>query len=154
MEDRYISTLEGKGLTVTDSKYDYYSSIESDTIHIGALDNSAYVNFYAYRLQTNEGISVNYKDIVTKDQLPTKTSQLTNDSGYITDSVLSAVAKSGSYNDLSDKPTIPTDNNQLANGAGYQTASDVSTAISGQTKETLQFVLADGTTVTKTFVLG
>lgn len=65
--------------------------------------------------------SVKVADIVKKDQLPTKTSQLTNDSGY-------------------------------------QTASDVSTAvstaISGQTKETLQFVLSDGTVVTKTFVLG
>ena len=65
--------------------------------------------------------SVKVADIVKKDQLPTKTSELTNDSGY-------------------------------------QTASDVSTAvstaISGQTKETLQFVLSDGTTVTKTFVLG
>lgn len=62
-----------------------------------------------------------YKDIVTTDQLPTKTSELTNDSGY-------------------------------------QTASDVSTAvstaISGQTKENWQFVLADGTVVTKSVVLG
>ncbi len=48
--------------------------------------------------------------------IPTATSDLTNDSGYITSSaltpyVLSAdlatVATSGSYNDLSDKPTIP-----------------------------------------------
>lgn len=64
------------------------------------------------------------------------------------------VATSGSYNDLTNKPTIPTDNNQLANGAGYQTASDVSTAISSQTKETWTFTLADGSTVTKSVVLG
>ena len=41
---------------------------------------------------------------------------------------------------------------------GYQTASDVSTAvstaISGQTKETWMFTLADGSTVTKSVVLG
>ena len=49
---------------------------------------------------------------------------------------------------------VPTNNNQLTNGAGYQTASDVSTAISGQTKETWTFTLADGTTTTKTIVLG
>lgn len=49
---------------------------------------------------------------------------------------------------------IPTNNNQLTNGAGYQTASDVSTAISGQTKETWTFTLSDGTTTTKTIVLG
>lgn len=70
----------------------------------------------------------------TKSEIPTTTSQLTNDSGFITDvsdkqdviddlatirsgasagatavqpSSLSAVATSGDYNDLSNKPTIP-----------------------------------------------
>lgn len=168
-----------------------------------------------------------YKDIATVSQIPTTTSQLDNDSNFITNaalsgyatetwieqkgyltsvawgditgkptlatvattgsyndltskpdlsvyalsSSLSSVATSGSYNDLSDKPTIPTDNNQLANGAGYQTASDVSTtlssysttsdmntaistAISSQTKETWTFTLSDGSTVTKSIVLG
>ena len=51
--------------------------------------------------------------------VPTKTSDLTNDSGYITKDVnnltnytktsdLSTVATSGSYNDLTNKPSIPT----------------------------------------------
>ena len=50
--------------------------------------------------------------------IPTKVSQLTNDSGYLTQhqdisgkaniADLAAVATSGSYNDLSNKPTIPT----------------------------------------------
>ena len=52
--------------------------------------------------------------------VPTKTSDLTNDSGFITgvawDDVsnkptFAAVATSGSYDDLSNKPTIPTVNN-------------------------------------------
>lgn len=52
--------------------------------------------------------------------IPTKTSDLTNDSGYITSSALApytlssslaTVATSGSYTDLSNKPTIPTVNN-------------------------------------------
>ena len=54
--------------------------------------------------------------IATKNDIPTQTSQLTNNSGYITSSVdnltnytktndLSEVATSGSYEDLSDKPT-------------------------------------------------
>ena len=47
----------------------------------------------------------------TKATIPTKTSELTNDSNFATTSA------------------IPTNNNQLTNGAGYQTASDVSTAI-------------------------
>ena len=160
-------------------------------------------------------------------QLPKKTSQLTNDSGYITDSALSAVAKSGSYNDLSNKPTnlVTTDTVQTITGnksfsnetwftdinvkkqsdspvntlgltpetlgivdadhnvnfyttnisvdyahddhitinyrdiatKSYvsETASTAaSTAISSQTKETWTFTLADGSTVTKSVVLG
>lgn len=48
--------------------------------------------------------------------VPTKTSDITNDSGFVTSSVvdgyaktadLATVATSGSYNDLSNKPTIP-----------------------------------------------
>lgn len=97
--------------------------------------------------------------LITLPNYPTTTSELTNDSNFITSAALNGyatetwveqkgyltsvawgditgkptlatVATSGSYNDLIDKPTIPTDNNQLANGAGYQTASDVSTAVS------------------------
>ena len=73
------------------------------------------------------------------------------------------VATSGSYNDLSDKPTIPTTTSQLTNDSnfitssaltGYATTSDVSTAISNQTKETWTFTLSDGSTVTKSVVLG
>ena len=84
------------------------------------------------------------------------------------------VATSGSYNDLSNTPTIPTATSDLTNDSGfitssaltpyatinwvvtqyYQTASDVSTAIASQTKETWTFTLSDGTTTTKTIVLG
>ena len=42
-----------------------------------------------------------------KSDIPTKTSELTNDSGFVSGNELSDVAKSGSYNDLTDKPTIP-----------------------------------------------
>ena len=100
---------------------------------------------------------------------------------YALSSSLSAVATSGSYNDLSDKPTlatvattgaysdltgtptIPTKTSQLTNDsnfltstslAGYATTSEVSNAISNQTKETWTFTLEDGSTVTKSVVLG
>ena len=42
---------------------------------------------------------------VTTD-IPTKTSQLTNDSNFVASNSLATVATSGSYNDLTDKPTI------------------------------------------------
>ena len=69
-------------------------------------------------------------DIARVSDIPTTTSQLTNDSGFITSEALT----------------------------GYATTSDVSTAvstaISSQTKETWTFTLSDGTTTTKTIVLG
>ena len=45
-------------------------------------------------------------DIARVSELPTKTSQLTNDSNFVTSDSLATVATSGSYNDLIDKPTI------------------------------------------------
>lgn len=68
--------------------------------------------------------------IATKNDIPTQTSQLTNNSGYITSSVdnltnytktndLSEVATSGSYEDLSDKPTIPSKMSDLTNDNNF-----------------------------------
>ena len=75
--------------------------------------------------------------------VPTKTSDITNDSGYITKSVnnldnytlssaLATVATTWSYSDLSNKPTIPTDTSDLTNGAWFITGItswDVTTAL-------------------------
>lgn len=43
--------------------------------------------------------------------VPTKTSDLSNDSNFVASTALATVATSGSYNDLTNKPTIPTVNN-------------------------------------------
>ena len=67
-----------------------------------------------------------------KSELPENTSDLTNDSGFITSSALSdyaltsslsTVATSGSYNDLTSKPTIPTKVSDLSNDSGFVTSS-------------------------------
>jgi F0F1-type ATP synthase membrane subunit b/b' len=69
--------------------------------------------------------------IKNKPTIPTKTSQLSNDSGYLTSVAWSAVtgkptfstvATSGSYSDLNDKPTIPSKTSQLSNDSGYLTS--------------------------------
>ena len=90
--------------------------------------------------------SGNYSDLNGKPTIPSKVSQLTNDSGYITgvtwDDVtgkpttftpashtqaastitgLATVATSGSYADLTNKPTIPSKVSQLTNDSGYIT---------------------------------
>ena len=63
--------------------------------------------------------SGSYNDLTDKPTIPSKTSDLTNDSGFVVGSSLSSVATSGSYNDLSNKPTIPSKTSDLTNDSGY-----------------------------------
>lgn len=70
-------------------------------------------------------------DVTADITVPTKVSELSNDSGFITgiswDKVtnkptLATVATSGSYTDLSNTPTIPTKVSNLTNDSGYITS--------------------------------
>lgn len=78
----------------------------------------------------------NLDDILTskadKAKIPTTTSDLTNDSGFITNKVsdlvnytksaeLANVATSGKYSDLIGKPTIPSKTSDLSNDSGFVT---------------------------------
>ena len=69
-------------------------------------------------------------DIARTADIPTTTGELTNDSGFITNSALSDYATTSAV------------------------STAVSTAILSQTRETWTFTLSDGSTVTKTVVLG
>ena len=79
-------------------------------------------------------------DYALKSELPTKTSELINDSGYITEEQDPTVPNhvkniteenitswnnksefSGNYNDLTNKPTIPTSTSDLENDSGFIT---------------------------------
>ena len=73
--------------------------------------NGATVGTFSANQATDETVNI---------EVPTATSELTNDSGFITGvswndvsnkPSFATVATSGSYNDLSNKPTIPTVNN-------------------------------------------
>ena len=46
-------------------------------------------------------------EILNKPTIPTATSDLTNDSGFVTSSELATVATTGSYTDLTNTPSIP-----------------------------------------------
>ena len=78
--------------------------------------------------------SGSYDDLTDKPEIPTKVSDLTNDTGFITKSVndldnytltsdLADVATSGDYDDLSNQPTIPTVVNDV-------TSTDIDNALS------------------------
>ena len=78
--------------------------------------NGDTVGTFSANQATNETVNI---------EVPTKTSDLTNDSNFVQSSDLATVATSGSYTDLSDKPTIPTVNNATLtiqkNGTTVQT---------------------------------
>lgn len=59
--------------------------------------------------------------------VPTKTSELTNDSDFVEESDLATVATTGSYDDLTDTPTIPSRVSQLTNDSGYAKTADLAT---------------------------
>lgn len=67
-----------------------------------------------------------YSDLIGPPTIPTKVSELQNDSGYVASSSLSTVATTGSYDDLSNKPTIPTKVSELQNDSRYITDSALS----------------------------
>ena len=108
--------------------------------------------------------SGNYNDLSNKPTIPTKTSDLNNDSGFITNSVndltnytlssnLATVATSGSYNDLSNKPNIPTvnDSTLTIQRNGTQIGTFTANSSSNQTINILTPIIYKGTcTVTQT----
>ena len=74
--------------------------------------------------------------IENKPSIPTATSDLTNDSGYITSSDVPAAQEQADWNEsnssdpayIKNKPSIPSATSDLTNDSGYITASDVPAA--------------------------
>ena len=153
----------------TEVEFQYYRSVSTHS------DSQQGDQTYIYKLNKTNGWSVtvreNYTKVVAGTGMsstwsggkitlnctvtpPTKTSDLTNDSGFIDNTVnnltnytktsdLAAVATSGDYDDLTNKPTIPTVNNATLtiqkNGTTVKTftanaSSDVTANITVPTK--------------------
>lgn len=111
MANKDLSNLSDTGVAKFDAKQDVIDDLS--TIREGAALGATALQPTDLATVATTGL---YTDLLDKPTIPTKTSDLSNDSGFITSSaltpyVLSAslatVATSGSYNDLSDKPTIP-----------------------------------------------
>ena len=101
-----------------------------------------FTNSPAYTITYNDitnwndksNFSGSYNDLTNKPFIPTKTSDLTNDSGFIDKNVnnlanytlstnISEVGLTGNYNDLLNTPTIPTKTSDLNNDSGFITNS-------------------------------
>ena len=99
-----------------------------------------FTNSPAYTITYNDitnwndksNFSGSYNDLTNKPFIPTKTSDLTNDSGFIDKNVnnlanytlstnISEVGLTGNYNDLLNTPTLPTKTSDLNNDSGFIT---------------------------------
>ena len=85
---------------------------------VGALPNTTVIPDKTSQLDNDSGYITDsaLTGYAKKTEIPTKTSELTNDSGYITNTVLEPYAKT---------VDIPTKTSQLNNDSGYITANDV-----------------------------
>ena len=85
---------------------------------VGALPNTTVIPDKTSQLDNDSGYITNsaLTGYAKKTEIPTKTSELTNDSGYITNTALEPYAKT---------VDIPTKTSQLNNDSGYITANDV-----------------------------
>ena len=126
-------SLNGIGLSVGDVEGREYGKVNIDT-------NGVKINGLITPTNNKDAANKEYVDSV----IPTKTSDLTNDSGFITtetDPIFTASAAknitstditnwnnksdfSGSYNDLTDKPTIPDSTSDLQNDSGFITSTE------------------------------
>ena len=92
-----------------------------------------------------------YNDLTDLPTIPTKTSDLVNDSDYVVSSSLSEVAFSGSYLDLDDQPLIPQATSELENDSGFIT-KEVNNLDNYMLKEYLDLILpkvtGSGTSIT------
>ena len=94
---------------------------------------------------TNNVISntiTSYNDLSNKPTIPTKTSELDNDSDFVSENNLSEVAFTGSYNSLSDTPVIPDSTSELINDSNFIDSTTLNTALG-----TKQDTLVSGTNI-------
>ncbi len=136
--DNKVDKINGKGLSSNDydnvakTKVDslaavatsgsYNDLLDKPTIS-AAIDIDDFLDANSDNPVTNSAIVAefnshthSYNNITNKPTIPTKTSDLQNDSGFLTEhqdisgkanaSDLATVATTGSYNDLTDRPTI------------------------------------------------
>ena len=124
-------TGSGGGGGITDAPADSKAYARKDNTWVETVEA---VNVYT-KTEANEAF------LPKTTVIPTKTSELTNDSGfitsipeeYVTNTEMTAYAQpkgdyalkselfSKSYNDLTDKPTIPTKTSELTNDSGFIT---------------------------------
>ena len=120
-------------ISLTGEENTFYKNVDLST----APGRMFYVNLSALNPVFKDGLTSTYNDMTNQLEvslnavIPTKTSDLFNDSGYVTEtwvqnqgyatsSSLATVATTGNYNDLTDKPTFAT----VATSGSYNDLTD------------------------------
>ena len=104
------------------------------TINNNSILGSGNLEIEGNTYTAGNGISISNSNVITnlitsynslsdKPTIPTKTSDLLNDSDFTTRSEFAQVAFSGSYLDLTDEPVIPQNTSDLYNDSGFITNS-------------------------------
>lgn len=96
---------------------------ENSLLGSGNIDiSTSYTAGYGININASNEISntiTSYNDLTDLPTIPTSTSELLNDSDFVTSNELSDVAFSGSYADLSNIPEIPDSTSELINDSGF-----------------------------------
>lgn len=93
------------------------SSVEwTQLLESGTKIATITIDSESYDVYAPTPFSGNYNDLTNKPTIPTKTSDLTNDSGYTT--------FDGDYNSLSNKPAIPDSLSDLSGDSTHRTVTD------------------------------
>lgn len=124
----YIKQISLEDITNWNNKQNLLvSGTNIKTINNSSIVGSGNLEIAEYEAGTGINITghiinntiTNYDDLNNKPVIPTKVSELENDSNYATIEELSEVAFSGDYEDLTNKPFIPTETSDLLNNSGF-----------------------------------
>ena len=127
----YIKQITLSEINSWNNKQDYLvSGSNIKTINNNSLLGSGNLTIGGANYTAGTGININSENVISNTitsynslsdlpNIPTETSELTNDSGFVSSNELSIVAFTGSYDDLIDEPTVPTNTSELVNDSGY-----------------------------------
>ena len=131
--DALKDEMEQYGGDVSQIQRDLNTHTSNTDIHVTAADKAR------WDAGSGSGFSGDYNDLINKPTIPSKTSDLTNDSGFINQiktinnesligtGNLTIDTFSGDYDDLTNKPTIPTKTSDLTNDSGFVVGSTLAT---------------------------
>ena len=130
------------------------------TVQLSTKANTVHTHDYADLENKPTLFSGKYIDLLDKPTIPSKTSELTNDSNFVDTIALATKANlthshsysdledkpilfSGAYKDLTGKPTIPTKISELTNDSSFATTSQLNTELNKKANTSHAHVYSD-----------